>query len=195
MAVSDHVAVADEHERGRGDRLQRLRRDVRLRDHQAEQFFFSLRLAVEKGDQGDEAVAEADRELDAQLDAGRGEVGAVENQPVDAAGVFERKEQGDVAAVAESEQIGALDALGIEQGFEIVAELFERERSGSARGAAVTARIDGEDAAGLGEVVDLMDEVVRAFAVAVQQHQRRAVAGFADVERDIHASSSPFMAG
>src|SRR5690606_22589204 len=136
--------------------------------------------AVRLGDGLERALLDPGHHLGPGGDVAR----RVEDQSVDALRVVSRHPCGDPAAQRLAGDVSALDAEGVEQGDDVVAQVVDRVRHVRLTGEAVPDHVADDHPEPLGQSGHVAHERLEVAARAVQEEERRPVAGLQDAGRD-----------
>ena len=157
-----------------------------LVDHEAQELGVSLGLRAFLRKEGGELVPQHDGYLYGRPHPGGVQVGPVEHQPPHPPGMAQSEGEGDVAAVAEAQDVGPFNALFVHEGRQVVRELGDGEGGRPPGGMAVAPGVHGVHGEIPGEFVHLVDEIVPVLPVAVEQEQGDARPLFDVMQGDVH---------
>ena len=150
--------------------------------HEAEHLGVRLGFRTPFCEQACDAVTDFDGELRHELHAARVEIGTVQYQLIDALGITQSEDHGDVAAIGEAEDVGFRDMVEVHELEQVVGKLTDGEGGAATRRLTVTTRVDGIDVILLGKLVDLPHEIGAVFAVAMQEDDGLLTVPFLDIK-------------
>ena len=198
VAVADHVPFADNHQCRHGQGGKRLRRDVRMVDHQPQQRAVLPGLVRERGKQTAAAVSQNDGQLGGELDAAGLKVCAVEDQRLHPLGMGKGEGQRQIAPVRKAQQVRLCNLQMVHQGQQVGGKDREVELSVPAGGLPLSAGVHQHQTEVRGKGGDLLDKIGVVLPVAVQQDEGgglrvcREVFGIKNVGSEI---KKKFLAG
>ena len=99
--------------------------------------------------------------------------------------------QGDVAAVAEAQNVRLCQTLLVHEGQQVVGELGDGKGGGSPGRFSVPPGVHGINGEVPGKFRDLVDEIGAVFSVAVEQQERRTTPLLSVKQFHVHGLTAP----